>query len=124
MCGSAAGSPGTGARAHLAGSVLMGLPRLGALEFAGTVGSGLSMAELRKLTALLQSLEQPMPPFTSPLPPGDHPARPVGPPVTLHVSWPIYMKLGRLGAAGTLVLQEGHPHTEHPVLEGSRTRRD
>jgi hypothetical protein len=29
----------------------------------------------------------------------------------------------RLGAAGAGVLQEGHPHTEHPVLEGSRTRR-
>jgi bifunctional non-homologous end joining protein LigD len=61
--------PGTGARAHLAGSVLMGLPRPGALEFAGTVGSGLSMAELRELTALLESLEQHVSPFTGPLPP-------------------------------------------------------
>jgi bifunctional non-homologous end joining protein LigD len=60
--------PGTGARAHLAGSVLMGIPRPGALEFAGTVGSGLSMAELRELTALLESLEQPGSPFTGPLP--------------------------------------------------------
>ena len=60
--------PGTGARARLAGSVLMGLPRPGALEFAGTVGSGLPMAELRALTALLESLEQPGSPFTGPLP--------------------------------------------------------
>jgi bifunctional non-homologous end joining protein LigD len=61
--------PGTGARAHLARSVLMGLPRPGAMEFAGTVGSGLSMAELRELATLLESLEQPVPPFTGPLPP-------------------------------------------------------
>ena len=60
--------PGTGARAHLAGSVLMGLPGPGVLEFAGTVGSGLSMAELRELTVLLESLEQPVSPFTGPLP--------------------------------------------------------
>ena len=60
--------PGTGSRRHLAGSVLMGIPRPGALEFAGRVGSGLSMAELRELTTLLQSLEQPVSPFTGPLP--------------------------------------------------------
>ena len=60
--------PGTGTRAHLAGSVLMGLPRPGGLEFAGAVGSGLSMAESRELTALLQSLEQPVSPFTEPVP--------------------------------------------------------
>ena len=52
----------------MAGSVLVGLPGPGALEFAGTVGSGLSMAELRELTALLQSVEQPVSPFTGPLP--------------------------------------------------------
>ena len=69
--------PGTGARAHLAGSVLVGIPRAGALEFAGAVGSGLPVAELRALTALLQSLEQPASPFTSPLPP----------PVTRHARW-------------------------------------
>jgi bifunctional non-homologous end joining protein LigD len=60
--------PGTGARAHLAGSVLMGLPGPGALEFAGTVGSGLSMAELRELTALLESVEQAVSPFAGPVP--------------------------------------------------------
>jgi bifunctional non-homologous end joining protein LigD len=69
--------PGTGARAHLAGSVLMGLPRPGALEFAGAVGSGLSTAELRELTALLESVEQPMSPFTGPLPPA----------ITRHARW-------------------------------------
>ena len=43
------------------------LPRPGALEFAGTVGSGLSMAQLRELTALLESVEQPVSPFAGPL---------------------------------------------------------
>ena len=47
----------------------MGLPRPGALEFAGTVGSGLSMAELVELTALRETVEQPVSPFTGPLPP-------------------------------------------------------
>jgi bifunctional non-homologous end joining protein LigD len=69
--------PGTSARAHLAGSVLMGLPRPGALEFAGAVGSGLSMTELRELTVLLESLEQPLSPFTGPLPPA----------ITRHARW-------------------------------------
>jgi ATP dependent DNA ligase domain/ATP dependent DNA ligase C terminal region len=69
--------PGTGTRAHLAASVLMGLPRPGALEFAGAVGSGLSMAELRELTGLLESLEQPVSPFTGPLPPA----------ITRHARW-------------------------------------
>jgi hypothetical protein len=66
-----------GARAHLAGSVLMGLPRPGGLDFAGAVGSGLSTAELRELTALLASVEQPVPPFTGPLPPA----------ITRHARW-------------------------------------
>jgi bifunctional non-homologous end joining protein LigD len=60
--------PGTGARRAVAGSVLIGLPRPGVLEFAGTVGSGLSMAELRELTAVLESVEQPVSPFTDPVP--------------------------------------------------------
>ena len=60
--------PGTGGRRNMAGSVLMGLPRPGALEFAGTVGSGLSVAELRELTALLEAVEQPVSPFAGPLP--------------------------------------------------------
>jgi bifunctional non-homologous end joining protein LigD len=61
--------PGTGIRSHLAGSVLVGIPRPGALEFAGAVGSGLTVAEVRELTARLESLEQPGSPFTGPLPP-------------------------------------------------------
>ena len=69
--------PGTGARQNLAGSMLMGLPRPGALEFAGTVGSGLPMAELRELTGLLESLEQSVSPFTGPLPPA----------ITRHARW-------------------------------------
>jgi bifunctional non-homologous end joining protein LigD len=60
--------PGTGGRRNMAGSVLMGLPRPGALEFAGTVGSGLTVAELRELTALLEAVEQPVSPFAGPLP--------------------------------------------------------
>ena len=60
--------PGTGGRRDLAGSVLMGIPEPGALEFAGTVGSGLSMTEPRELTALPQSVEQPVSPFTGPVP--------------------------------------------------------
>ena len=60
--------PGTGARARLAGSMLMGLPRPGALEFAGTVGSGLSTVEARELTTLLESVEQPVSPFAGPVP--------------------------------------------------------
>jgi bifunctional non-homologous end joining protein LigD len=46
-------------------------------EFAGAVGSGLSMTELGELTALLESLEQPASPFTSPLPPA----------ITRHARW-------------------------------------
>jgi bifunctional non-homologous end joining protein LigD len=60
--------PGTAARQRLAGSVLMGIPRAGALEFAATFGSGLTVAELRELTALLESVEQPVSPFVGPLP--------------------------------------------------------
>ena len=60
--------PGAGGRRNVAGSVLMGLPRSGALKFAGAVGSGLSMADLRELTALLEALEQPASPFAGPLP--------------------------------------------------------
>ena len=60
--------PGTGGRRNMAGSVLMGLPWPGALEFAGTAGSGLSVAELRELTALLEAVEQPVSPFAGPLP--------------------------------------------------------
>lgn len=39
-----------------------------ALELAGTVGSGLPVAVLRELTALLKLVEQPVSPFAGPLP--------------------------------------------------------
>ena len=35
------------------------------------------MAELRELTVLLESLQQPVSQFTGPLPPSDYPARPM-----------------------------------------------
>jgi ATP-dependent DNA ligase len=89
--------PGTGARRHLAGSVLMGLPRPGALEFAGAVGSGLSMAELRELTILLESLEQPVSPFTGPLPPAvTRRARWARPVITAEVTYLERTPSGRL----------------------------
>ena len=98
--------PGTGTRAHLAGSVLMGLPRPGGLEFAGTVGSGLSMAELRELTALLQSAEQPVSPFTGPPPPDiTRHARCIGSSIAAEVAYLERTESGRL---------------RHPVWRGIR----
>jgi bifunctional non-homologous end joining protein LigD len=94
--------PGTGARAHLAGSVLMGIPRLGGLEFAGTVGNGLPMAELRELTALLESVEQPVSPFTGPLPPA----------ITRHARW----------ARPVITAQASLPRA-HPVRTATPTGR-
>lgn len=44
--------PGNGARSRLAGSVLMGIPGRAGLEFAGAVGSGLFLPELRELTTM------------------------------------------------------------------------
>lgn len=55
--------PGTDGRRNMAGSVLMGLPWPPAPEFAGTVGSGLSVAGLRELTAILEAVEQPGSPY-------------------------------------------------------------
>ena len=71
--------PGTGGRRNMAGSVLMGLPRPGALEFAGTVGSGLTVAELRELTALLEAGGAARLAVRRAAAGGDHPAGPVGP---------------------------------------------
>jgi hypothetical protein len=89
--------PGTGARAHLAGSVLMGLPGPGVLEFASAVGSGLSIAELRQLTVLLESVEQPVPPFTGPLPPAiTRRARWARPVITAEVAYLERTPSGRL----------------------------
>jgi hypothetical protein len=57
----------------------MGLPGPRPLEFAGTVGSGLSMAESRELTALLESPEQPDFAVRQPGTSGGCPACAVGP---------------------------------------------
>jgi bifunctional non-homologous end joining protein LigD len=60
--------PGTGWRAHLAGSILAGDPTLNGLEFLGQVGSGFTEAELAALTERLRELEQPRSPFAEPVP--------------------------------------------------------
>ena len=60
--------PRAGARSHLAGSVLVGLPGPAGLDYLGSVGSGFAEAELRDLTARLLALEQPDSPFADPLP--------------------------------------------------------
>jgi bifunctional non-homologous end joining protein LigD len=60
--------PGTGARSAVVGSVLAGIPGPAGLDYAGSVGSGFSAAELRDLTARLRQLEQPASPFAGPLP--------------------------------------------------------
>jgi len=60
--------PGSGYRTRLAGSVIVGVPGQEGLRYAGEVGSGFSVAELRDLTAALIRLEQPESPFAQPLP--------------------------------------------------------
>ena len=60
--------PGVGARSAVAGSVLVGVPGPGGLDYLGSVGSGLAEAEARDLTARLVSLNQPDSPFTAPMP--------------------------------------------------------
>lgn len=60
--------PGTGWRAALAGSVLVGRPGPAGLEYLGLVGSGFAEAELRDLTARLHELRQEHSPFDGPLP--------------------------------------------------------
>jgi bifunctional non-homologous end joining protein LigD len=60
--------PGSGWRAHLAGSILAGDPTPHGLEFLGPVGSGFTEAELAALTEQLRALEQPDSPFAGPVP--------------------------------------------------------
>jgi bifunctional non-homologous end joining protein LigD len=60
--------PGAGYRANLPGALLVGVAGRAGLEYAGSVGSGFTQAALRELSRLLDSLEQPESPFTSPLP--------------------------------------------------------
>ena len=81
--------PGADTRAHLAGSVLMGLPRRGGLEFAGAVGSGLPVAGLRELTALLESVEQSASPFPARCRPRS-PGGPGGPGPSWPPRWPTW----------------------------------
>jgi bifunctional non-homologous end joining protein LigD len=60
--------PRAGARSHLAGSVLAGVPGAGGLEYLGSVGSGFAEAELRDLTARLLAIERADSPFAGALP--------------------------------------------------------
>jgi len=60
--------PGTGWRAQLAGSILVGDPTPNGLEFLGQVGSGFTEAELAALTVRLRDLEQSGSPFAAPVP--------------------------------------------------------
>jgi bifunctional non-homologous end joining protein LigD len=60
--------PGSGHRARLPGSLLIGVPSPAGLEFAGAVGTGFTQAALRELAFLLGSLEQPASPFSGVLP--------------------------------------------------------
>jgi bifunctional non-homologous end joining protein LigD len=60
--------PRAGARSHLAGSVLAGVPGPTGLDYIGSVGSGFAEAELRDLTDRLLALEQTDSPFAGPLP--------------------------------------------------------
>src|SRR5690349_14465062 len=62
----------------MAGSELMGLPRPGAPEFAGTAGSGLTVAELVELTALRETVGPARLAVHRAAAPADHPAGPVG----------------------------------------------
>jgi bifunctional non-homologous end joining protein LigD len=61
--------PGSGHRASLPGSLLIGTPGPAGLDFAGSVGTGFTQAALRELASLLNALEQPASPFTLALPP-------------------------------------------------------
>lgn len=60
--------PGNGTRLSLAGSVIVGRPGRGGLEYLGQVGSGFTVRELRELTSRLRLLEQLSSPFAEPLP--------------------------------------------------------
>lgn len=98
--------PGTGSRAAVAGSVIVGQPGPAGLEYLGQVGSGFTSGELRDLTAQLRGLEQPGSPFAEPLPPAvarrAHWVRPV---LNAEVTY------GELTQAGRL---------RHPVWRGLR----
>ena len=69
--------PGTGHRASLPGSLLVGVPGNAGLEYAGSVGTGFTQAALREIAGLLRTLEQPISPFAGMLPA----------PITRHARW-------------------------------------
>ena len=69
--------PGSGYRARLPGSLLVGVPGPAGLEFAGAVGTGFTQAALRELALLLSGLQQPASPFSGTLPPS----------ITRHARW-------------------------------------
>ncbi len=99
--------PGSGHRASLPGSLLVGTPGPAGLEFAGSVGTGFTQAALRELAGLLASLEQPASPF----------AEVLSPPVTRRARWVRPVLAGEVAylertAAGRL---------RHPVWRGLRT---
>ncbi len=65
-------TPGNGARSQHFGALLVGYyDDDGALRFAGKVGTGFTDAELQRLTALLQPLQQDAKPFIGPGVPRD-----------------------------------------------------
>jgi bifunctional non-homologous end joining protein LigD len=98
--------PGTGARSAVVGSVLAGIPGPAGLDYAGSVGSGFSAAELRDLTARLRQLEQSASPFAGPLPAAvARRARWTRPVLTAEVTYAEVTQAGRL---------------RHPVWRGLR----
>ena len=63
---------------HRIGALLVGYHEDGRLRYAGKVGTGYTVATLRKLGARLRALETPESPFVDarPVPPGTHWTRP------------------------------------------------
>lgn len=99
--------PGSGHRARLPGSLLVGVPDPAGLEFAGAVGTGFTQAALRELALLLSRLEQPASPFGGVLPPS----------ITRHARWV------RPSLAAEVAYQERTPagRLRHPVWRGLRS---
>lgn len=63
---------GEGARSGGIGSLLMGVPVDGELQFVGRVGTGFTEADLRYLKELLSPLETDESPFATPIPAPEH----------------------------------------------------
>ncbi len=61
-------TPGQGRRRDRIGALLMGVPRQGALHYAGKVGTGFTDHVLDELRALLEPLERAEPAVAGPLP--------------------------------------------------------